>query len=161
MLTRCGKSGSLIWVMPPGKNQKRYVAGALAVDGSDLIYVAGDRKNTALFIALLEKLREKHPGAKRIHLILDNCSTHSSKILQKYLAKQDGFFVLHLLPPYCPNDNKIERLAGPPCQCDAEPSLQVDGRSHEGSATLPGRRSQKAPQAESDHGNRWARDRAC
>jgi len=97
-------------VVTPGQNEKRYVAGALAVDGSDLIYVAGDSKKTALFIALLEKLRKERPRAKRIHLILDNCSIHSSKILQKFLAKQDDFFVLHLLPPYSPNENKIERF---------------------------------------------------
>jgi len=97
-------------VVTPGKNEKRYVAGALAVDGSDIIYVSGDRKKTALFIALLEKLREERPRARRIHLILDNCSIHLSAILQRFLATQGDFFVLHYLPPYCPNNNKIERF---------------------------------------------------
>ena len=97
-------------VVTPGKNQKRYVAGALAVNGSELIHVSSDRKNTALFISLLEELRSMHPEARRIHLILDNCSIHSSKILQRYLAKQDDHIALHFLPPYSPNENKIERL---------------------------------------------------
>ena len=97
-------------VVTPGKNEKRYIAGALAFDGGDLIFVSGDRKKTALFIALLKKLQQKHPDARRIHLILDNYSIHSSKILQRYLARQDGLFVLHFLPPYCPNANKIERF---------------------------------------------------
>ena len=65
-------------VVTPGKDKKRYIAGALAFDGGDLI--------------------------------LDNYVIHSSKILQRYLARQDGLFVLHFLPPYCPNENKIERF---------------------------------------------------
>jgi transposase len=46
-----------------------------------------------------------------LHLILDNYRIHSSDIvraaLQGYLA---GRIVLHFLPPYCPDDNRIERL---------------------------------------------------
>ncbi len=97
-------------ILTPGKNQKRFVAGALAVDGSDLVFVHAERKNTDLFLALLEKLRRRHPKARRIHLVLDNYVIHSSHRAQRYLQQHDGLFVLHFLPPYSPRHNKIERF---------------------------------------------------
>ncbi len=46
---------------------------------------------------------------KVIHIILDNYIIHSSKITQKAVEKFNGRIVLHFLPPYYPDDNKIER----------------------------------------------------
>lgn len=97
-------------VVTPGKNTKRYVAGALAVDGSALVCVTAEKKSSDLFIALLERLRDVHPRARRIHLILDNFIIHSSKRVQRFLAGQRDLFALHFLPPYCPEHNRIERL---------------------------------------------------
>ena len=45
-----------------------------------------------------------------IHVILDNYRIHDSKIVQAALAGWGGRIRLHFLPPYCPNDNKIERV---------------------------------------------------
>lgn len=97
-------------ILTPGKNKKRFVAGALAVDRSDLVFVHSEGKNTDLFLALLDRLRRRHPNARRIHLILDNYVIHSSKRTQRYLEEHDGLFVLHFLPPYSPKYNKIERF---------------------------------------------------
>lgn len=97
-------------VVTPGQNRKRYVAGALAVGGRDLVFVEAERKNSALFVALLEKLRVAHPKARRIHLVLDNYAIHNSRAVREYLADLEGLFVLHFLPPYSPEHNAIERL---------------------------------------------------
>jgi transposase len=97
-------------VVTPGQNEKRYLAGALNAKTGLLTVVEGKRKNSWLFIAQLDALAEDYPDAKRIHVILDNFRIHSSKITQRALAKYDGRIVLHFLPPYCPNENKIERL---------------------------------------------------
>jgi transposase len=98
-------------VPTPGKNQKRYLAGALEVRTRVLIWVEGERKTSYLFLDLLDKLRQHYPDAKRLHLILDNYRIHSSEIVQAalggYLA---GTIELHFLPPYCPKHNKIERV---------------------------------------------------
>ena len=97
--------------MTPGKNEKRYLAGALDVLSGEIIWVEGDRKTSYLFLDLLDKLRKRYPEVTRIHLILDNYSIHSSTIvlaaLGGYLA---GKVELHFLPPYCPEHNKIERV---------------------------------------------------
>ena len=102
--------GEQTLIMTPGKNEKRYIAGALSVDGRELVTVTSRRKDTAIFVDLLKRLRSTHPHLRRVHLILDNYSIHSSRILQRYLETQKGFFVLHFLPPYSPDENKIERL---------------------------------------------------
>jgi transposase len=97
-------------VVTPGKNEKRYLAGALDSTGGRLICVAGTRKTSDLFISLLAKLVKEYPQAKRIHLILDNYRIHHSAITQAALRHFARKIVLHFLPPYCPNDNKIERV---------------------------------------------------
>lgn len=97
-------------VLTPGQNVKRYLAGALDAVTGQLIWVQAERKNSGLFIALLEKLAAVNPKAKVIHVILDNFRIHSSRIAQMAIRAFGGRFVLHFLPPYCPNDNKIERV---------------------------------------------------
>ena len=97
-------------IVTPGQNVKRYVAGALAGDGSRLIFVTAERKNSDLFIALLERLRRAHPEVERIHVVLDNYGIHDSRLVRVYLEEHVGLFVLHFLPPYSPEHNKIERL---------------------------------------------------
>ena len=59
---------------------------------------------------MLQKLVETSPAAKVIHVVLDNFKIHSSKASQAAVRSLGGRIVLHFLPPYCPNDNKIERL---------------------------------------------------
>jgi transposase len=96
-------------VVTPGQNVKRYLAGAWDVRTGILTWVEGERKASALFIALLTRLRDQNPRAAVIHVILDNYRIHDSKITRAALAGFDGQIRLHFLPPYCPNENRIER----------------------------------------------------
>lgn len=97
-------------VVTPGQNVKRYLAGALDVRTGALYYVEGEQKNSWLFVRLLGKLYQQFPEAKVIHVILDNYGIHDSKLVAWGLLEAGGRIKLHPLPPYCPNDNKIERL---------------------------------------------------
>ena len=97
-------------VVTPGQNEKRYLAGAMNATTGLLTVVEGQRKNSWLFITLLDALVEDYPDARRIHVILDNYRIHDSKITQLALGRHGGRIVLHFLPPYCPNENRIERL---------------------------------------------------
>lgn len=97
-------------VLTPGQNEKRYVAGALDAKTGALTWVAGERKNSVLFITLLQRLLKVYADAPVIHVILDNYRIHTSRITQRALAGFGGRIRLHFLPPYCPNENKIERL---------------------------------------------------
>lgn len=96
-------------VVTPGKNVKRYIAGALDPSTGRLTWLEGTSKNSVLFADLIDKVMLAYSRAKRVHIVLDNYIIHKSKITQKRLLKYQGRLVLHFLPPYCPNANKIER----------------------------------------------------
>jgi len=98
-------------VLTPGKNVKRYLAGALDTRTHKLIWVEGEHKNGDLFIRLLRKLASHYRQAKKIHVILDNYIIHSTSRVQLHLAALEGQRIqMHFLPPYCPDDNRIERV---------------------------------------------------
>ena len=102
--------GKQRWVLTPGKNEKYYLAGALDVRTGRIIATGNPRKNVDLFIALLWRLVGAYPWAKRVHLVLDNYCIHKAKRTQRVLAELGGKVVLHFLPPYCPQANRIERV---------------------------------------------------
>jgi len=103
-------SGTQKTVLTPGKNEKRYLAGALNGRTGRLTYVEADRKNSDLFIRQLWQLvRNDYPGARRIHIILDNYKIHSSQRTKMALGALGDRVRLHFLPPYCPDHNRIER----------------------------------------------------
>jgi len=98
-------------VMTPGKNQKRYLAGAWDVRTQQVAWMEAERKTSALFLDLLDKLLETYPQAKVIHVVLDNYRIHKSEIVQAALAGYlHGRIELHFLPPYSPDHNRIERV---------------------------------------------------
>jgi transposase len=97
-------------VVTPGQNEKRYLAGALNAKTKELIWVEGEKKNSLLFILLLWKLIRCHKKAKVIHVVLDNYGIHKSAQTRQAVGCCRGRIMLHFLPPYCPDDNKIERL---------------------------------------------------
>jgi transposase len=97
-------------VVTPGKNRKHYVAGALDARTGKLSWVEAATKNSALFCKLVWRLVADNPNARRIHLILDNYIIHSSRHTRRFLAQFGDRVVLHFLPPYCPDDNRIERV---------------------------------------------------
>jgi transposase len=98
-------------VLTPGKNRKRYLAGAIDSRTGELIWVEDEKKNTLLFIYLLWELVQHYRDAKVIHVILDNYSIHSTQQVEVSLATAEGQRIqLHFLPPYCPDHNRIERF---------------------------------------------------
>ncbi|WP_045970488.1 IS630 family transposase [Xenorhabdus doucetiae] len=96
-------------VVTPGKNQKHYLAGCLNAKTKEITYVGGLRKNSDLFIKLLDEINHQYTSAKTITLILDNYCIHKSRKVRVWLAKNPQFNLL-FLPSYSPWLNKIERL---------------------------------------------------
>jgi len=96
-------------VLTPGQNVKRYVAGSMDATTGELCWVEGRRKSSDLFIALVWRLATVYVEARVIHVILDNFRIHSSVRTRQALAALGGRVVLHFLPPYCPDANRIER----------------------------------------------------
>lgn len=97
-------------IVTPGKNKKFYLAGALDVRTGHLHTTGAETKNAALFCQLLWLLAGRYRRARRIHLVVDNYGIHSAHLTRDTLAALRGRVVLHFLPPYCPDANRIERV---------------------------------------------------
>lgn len=96
-------------VMTPGKNVKRYFAAAMDATTDKLTWVRSTSKSSDLFIALLKRLLNAYADKRTIHVILDNYTIHSSRRTLAWIAEHGGKFRFHFLPPYSPDDNRIER----------------------------------------------------
>jgi putative transposase len=97
-------------ILTPGKNEKRYIAGALNARTGTLTSVSAQRKNSHLFVALVEALRRRYRRCTVLPLVLDHCIIHTSRYTLRHLPRLAGRVVLHYLPPYSPEANVIERL---------------------------------------------------
>jgi transposase len=105
------------WTLPgeqrtvptPGRNVKRYFAAAMDAATDRLVWVKGRKKNSRLFVDLLKKLLNVYADRRVIHVVLDNYCIHSSRQTRLWLEQFGGKFRLHFLPPYDPDDNRIER----------------------------------------------------
>jgi len=91
------RRGKQLVVLTPGKNVKRYVAGALNSRTGSIIHVVAKKKNSDLFLALVEALRRAYRRARRIHLVLDNFIIHKSRKTLRALAALGGRVVTHFL----------------------------------------------------------------
>lgn len=101
-------------VMTPGKNIKHQFAAAMDARTGRLIWSDGARKNSGLFIALLRKLLKRYADKRVVHVILDNFKIHKSRQVWAWMAEFGERVRLHFLPPYSPDDNRIESAAWAP-----------------------------------------------
>jgi transposase len=100
-------------VMTPGKNERRYLAGALDLRTGQVHHCLWFRKMTGLFLDLLNVLDQAYPSRHfdRIYVVADNGKIHKAAAVQRWL-QQHPRFVLLFLPVYCPRSNPIERCFG-------------------------------------------------
>jgi transposase len=97
-------------ILTPGKNQKFYLAGVLDVLTGRILCTGAARKNAALFCDLLRRISKRYCRARRVHLIPDNYGIHKARETLRVIEELGGHVVLHFLPPYCPDSNRIERV---------------------------------------------------
>ena len=101
-------------VMTPGKNIKHQFAAAMDAKTRRVIWSAGPKKNSGLFIALLKKLLRRYAEQRMIHVMLDNFKIHKSKQVWAWMKEFGARIRLHFLPPYSPDDNNIEAAVWTP-----------------------------------------------
>ena len=105
--------GEQVEVLTPGTNEKRYLAGALELTTGTITHCVWYRKQTGLFIDLLDTLDRTHPAPLFTHLtvVADNAKIHKATKVQQWLAAHPRFELLYL-PTSCPRANPIERAFG-------------------------------------------------
>jgi transposase len=98
-------------VMTPGKNKKRSIFGAVELATGRWLYHIAERANSATFIEFLGQVLDAYPRAPVIAIVLDNVSTHSSRAVQRWLARHGRVKLLYGAR-YCPHHNPVERVWG-------------------------------------------------
>lgn len=91
-----------------GRQYRLNIIGGISLSEHKVVYEQSDKVDENSIESFLFRLRKKHPGSYKVHVILDNAGYHRSKSVQSF-AKELGI-VIHYLPPYSPNLNPIERL---------------------------------------------------
>ena len=105
--------GEQVEVLTPGTNAKRYLAGALDLTTGTITHCVWYRKQTGLFLELLDTLDRTYLAPLFTHLtvVVDNAKLHKAERVQQWLAAHPRFELLYL-PTYCPDANPIERAFG-------------------------------------------------
>jgi transposase len=87
------------------------IHGAINLETGKTHMLVVDKVNAQSFIKLLSEM-ENSTAMRVIHAFVDRASYHRADIVKEWLARAGRKIVLHLLPPYCPHLNPIERLWG-------------------------------------------------
>ena len=100
-----------------GGNWKRLsIAGALAFrwDGRRTRFFFQTRAGSYTDAALIPFLRDlkRHFPHRRVLLIWDGLSGHTSRVMAAYLARQRAWLTVEQLPGYAPDLNPIEQVWG-------------------------------------------------
>ncbi len=92
----------------PGSNRKVWISGALNFHTGRLHWVSGERRDSELFIKLLDHLRRTYRCHKELHIAADNDGSHTSKRVREYLEGSKGRVNVHPLPSWSPESNPVE-----------------------------------------------------
>jgi transposase len=105
--------GTQVEVMTPGKNEKRYLAGAWDVRTGQVHHRVWACKTNGLFRALWEAVEAAYPARRydRIYVVVDNYKIHKAQAVEQWLTAQRRVELV-FLPTYCPKASPIERLFG-------------------------------------------------
>jgi transposase len=104
------RRGQQVAIPTPGKNRKRYLAGALDAHRGTILFTEGESKNTDLYLRLLEAVEQHYATSVRtIYIVLDNYGIHTSRIARAWAAHHPRIRLL-FQPAYHPWVNVIERL---------------------------------------------------
>jgi transposase len=105
--------GEQLEIETPGTNQKNYLAGALDIRTGAITHCVWFRKQTGLFLELLDLLDSSYPPAtfEVVYVVADNAKIHHAEAVKTWLALHPRVHLLYL-PTYCPRANPIERAFG-------------------------------------------------
>jgi transposase len=82
-------------------------AGLDIVTGKVIVELSATHK-TGDFLRLMRQIVEQHEDKKKIHIVLDNASPHTSEEAGEWLAEQGGRVVFHFTPTSASWMNQIE-----------------------------------------------------
>jgi len=84
------------------------ITGAINIKSREVITKRYETINSENTIDFFKKVLLFYPKAKKINIIADGAAYHKSQLLKEFIT--DKKIEIHILPPYSPNLNPIERL---------------------------------------------------
>jgi putative transposase len=105
--------GTQTEILTPGKNAKRYLAGAWDIRTGRLQHCIWYEKRAGLFLDLLAKLDKAYAARRydKVYVVVDNDKIHKAKKVERWLAAHPRFELV-FQPTYCPRSSPIERIFG-------------------------------------------------
>lgn len=88
------------------------IHGVLNLETFDAPFVEAPRIDAKSTLDLLERLENRNPDKKTIHVFMDNARYHHARVVTAWLERPQCRIRLHFLPAYAPHLNPIERLWG-------------------------------------------------
>jgi len=103
--------GERVRVPTPGQNARHAFFGALDAASGCFHWIDHDRKLAVYFVAFLDQMVALYPVGP-LYLVLDSASTHTAKVVQRWMAVHPRVQVLWL-PKYAAHEvNPAERIWG-------------------------------------------------
>ncbi|MGI5927225.1 MAG: IS630 family transposase [Thermacetogeniaceae bacterium] len=102
------KKAKQVRIPTPGTNSKKSIFGALDIRTGKWIYQIFDLKRKEQFIESLDHIITLYPTG-RIHIILDNYSTHKARLVKEWLTNHPRV-KLYYLSCYTPQLNPVEKI---------------------------------------------------
>lgn len=104
------KKGKNALLQNHGMRGRVNISGGIDFDTGMVIVEYPEKVNALSTINMLDKIQSYYPKSKRINIVLDNASSHRSRLVKDYVRNTKINLVY--LPPYSPNLNLMERIWG-------------------------------------------------
>jgi transposase len=107
------EKGTQTEIVTPGKNEKRYLAGAWDIRTGRVQHCIWYEKRAGLFVDLLTQLDQAYAARRydQVYVVVDNYKIHKARMVERWLAEHPRF-ALVFQPTYCPRSSPIERVYG-------------------------------------------------
>lgn len=102
------KKGKAKQIETTASRTRLNITGAINIKNREIITEKYDTINSINLIDFLKKILKNYSKTKKINIIADGAGYHKSKEIQEFI--KDKKIKIHILPPYSPNLNPIERL---------------------------------------------------
>jgi transposase len=107
------EKGTQTEILTPGKNEKRYLAGAWDIRTGRVQHCIWYEKRAGLFVDLLSRLDQVYAARRydQVYVVVDNYKIHKARKVEQWLAEHPRFELV-FQPTYCPRSSPIERVFG-------------------------------------------------
>ena len=107
------EKGTQTEIVTPGKNEKRYLAGAWDMRTGRLQHCLWYEKRAGLFVDLWTQLDQVYAARRydQIYVVVDNYKIHKAQKVERWLTAHPRFELV-FQPTYCPRSSPLERIYG-------------------------------------------------